>query len=275
MTRSALLRAATDRLSAAGVADAARDARLIMRWAAGLGAASLAAVLDDQPDADEAARYEAALLQRLARRPLSHITGQRAFWRHSFFVTPAVLDPRPETETLVAWALEGPAPARILDLGTGSGCILLSLLDVWQQATGLGVDCSAAALDVATRNAASLGLSGRSTFRRGNWLDDIAGPFDMVVSNPPYLATHELDELSPEVTAEPVAALDGGPDGLGAYRAIAAALAEVLTPHGVAYLEIGPTQADAVSATFAAAGFGAALRHDLDGRARVLRFCRV
>ena len=274
MTRSARLRAATARLAGAGIAEPGRDARLLLRWAARLGPEAMAGALEAEPSPEEIARFDAAVTRRAGRCPLSHITGQRAFWQHDFAVTPDVLDPRPETEALVAWALEGAPARRVLDLGTGSGCILLSLLAAWPDAEGLGIDASAAALTVARANAEALGIARRVHLAEGDWLAGVYGRFDLVVSNPPYLATDELADLAPEVAAEPVAALDGGRDGLSAYRAIAADLSRVLAPGGAALVEIGPTQAETVAALFAARGFTAELRHDLDGRPRVLRFCR-
>jgi release factor glutamine methyltransferase len=275
VTRAGWLAAATAQLAQAAIPDPAREARLLLRHATGQGAAGLSVAMADplaQAEADWLAR---ALTRRCAREPLSHITGTRAFWEHAFAVTPAVLDPRPETEILVGWALEGPPPARIIDLGTGSGCILLSLLAAWPQATGLGVDASAAALAVARRNADALGLADRAAFVPGDWLEGETGSADLVVANPPYLATAELDGLAPELRHEPRAALDGGPDGLEPYRRIAVRLPSVLRAGGAALFEIGPTQADAVSAILAAAGLpGAVLRRDLDGRPRTLRVQR-
>jgi release factor glutamine methyltransferase len=270
-TRAAWLAQAAQRLAAAGIADAPREARLLLRWASGLDAAALGLHLDESSPADEATRLAEALTARAARRPLSHITGCRAFWQHDFIVTPDVLDPRPETETLIALALDGPAPATIADIGTGSGCILLSLLAAWPEARGIGIDASAASLAVARRNADRLGLSARAAFRHGEWLDPLTEPLDMVVSNPPYLATAELAALSPEVAAEPRMALDGGADGLDAYRAITSALPRLLRPGGRVLLEIGPTQGKAVAALLAASGLHeTAISPDLDGRPRVV-----
>lgn len=275
MTRRAeALREAAALLAAAGVEDAPRDARLILRWAAGLDAAGLAARLDAPMGPAEAARFTEGVARRAGRAPLSHVTGRRSFWRFEFAVTPDVLDPRPETELLVEAALERPF-ARVLDLGVGSGCILLSLLAERPGAAGLGVDASAAALAVAAANAAALGVAARAALRLGDWLDGVAGAFDLVTANPPYLATGELAGLSPEVLAEPRGALDGGPDGLAPYRSIAAGLDAVLAPGGLALLEIGPTQGDSAAAPFRAAGFGRiALRRDLDGRPRLLEIRR-
>ena len=274
-SRAHLLREAAARLAAAGIDAPEREARLILRWASGLEAAALSTRLGEVPEVGEAARLSEAVSRRAARIPLSHITGRRAFWQHEFLVTPDTLDPRPETEVLVGWALEGPPPRRIIDLGTGTGCILLSLLDEWPQAQGLGIDASPAALAVARANAAALGLAARAAFRQGDWLDGVAGPAELIVSNPPYLASAELADLAPEVLAEPRAALDGGSDGLAPYRRIAAGLSAALAPGGSVLLEIGPAQADAVGDILRAAGLRHVdLRRDLDGRPRVVRATR-
>jgi len=274
-TRAAALKAATARLAAAGIEGAARDARLLMRHASGLEAFALSAALDAPMGAAEAARFDALVAGRAARAPLSHVTGAREFWGRRFAVSAAVLDPRPETEALVAWALEEAAPARVLDLGVGSGCILLSLLAAWPQAQGLGVDASEAALDVARGNAHALGLAARARFVAGDWLCGVEGRFDVIAANPPYLTRAEMDALSPEVRAEPALALDGGADGLDAYRAIAAGLAAALAPGGAAFFEVGAGQAQDVAALLRAAGLGAiGIRADLDGRARVVRVRR-
>lgn len=274
-SRAEALRAAAARLAAAGVEDAPRDARLLLRWAAGLEAAALATRLGEPMASGEAARFAEAVARRAARIPLSHVTGRRAFWRFDFAVTPDVLDPRPETELLVAAALERPF-ARVLDLGVGSGCILLSLLAERADATGVGVDASAGALAVAAKNAAALGVADRADLRLGDWLDGVTGSFDLVTANPPYLATAELAGLAPEVLAEPREALNGGPDGLAPYRRIAEGLDGVLAPGGRALLEIGPTQGVSAAAPFRAAGFDRiALRRDMDGRPRLLEIART
>jgi release factor glutamine methyltransferase len=273
--RAEALRAAAARLASAGVEEAQREARLLLRWASGLDAAALAIRLDEAMEADEAARFADGVARRAARSPLSHVTGRRAFWRFEFAVTPDVLDPRPETELLVAAALERPF-ARVLDLGVGSGCILLSLLAERPAATGLGVDASPPALAIAAANAAALGVADRAELRPGDWLDAVAGSFDLVMANPPYLATGELAGLAPEVLAEPRGALDGGPDGLDPYRRIARRLDAVLGPGGRALFEIGPTQAESAAAPFRAAGFDrVSLRRDIDGRPRLLEIART
>ena len=240
-------------LRAAGVPDPARDAHVLARAA---------------PDAETLAAW---IARRTRREPVSHILGRRSFWTNEFRVTADVLDPRPETETLVERALDAPF-ARVLDLGTGSGCILLSLLSERAAATGLGVDLLEAALDVARDNAAALGLTDRAAFRRGDWLAGIDATFDLVVSNPPYIAAAELSGLAAEVRDwEPALALSPGGDGLDAYRAIARDVAARLSDGGRVLVEIGPTQGAAVVALFEAGGLAnIAVHPDLDGRDRVV-----
>ena len=269
MSRAALLREAARRLAAAGVPDAAGDARALLRWASGLSAASFSISLNDPPAAQEAARFAGAVAARAARRPVSQIIGRREFWGRDFIVTPDVLDPRPETETLIAAALEGPA-SRILDLGTGSGCILLTMLAERPRATGVGVDASAPALAVAARNAEALGLDARADLRKGNWCAGLAGRFDLILSNPPYIAEAEMPGLAPEVREhEPRMALTPGGDGLSPYRIIAAAAPGLLTPGGRLIVECGPTQAGTIAKVFRAAGLAApTILQDLDGRDR-------
>lgn len=271
-TRAALLRAAAERLAAAGVPDPVRDVRLLLRWASGLDAAELSATLAEPPAAAERAAFGDAVARRSRREPVSHITGQRLFWGRAFRVTSAVLDPRPETETLVAAALEAGPFARIADLGTGSGCLLATLLAEWPEATGIGVDCSAEALDIAAANLRAIGVAARAELRPGNWLDGIAERFDLIVSNPPYLAEAEIAALAPEVREhEPRVALTPGGDGLDAYRAIARAAPDHLTGDGCLMLEIGPDQAARVRALLTAAGFGSiAVLVDMDGRDRTI-----
>ncbi len=219
--RAELLAQGVATLEAAGVPDAARDARVLLRWCAGLSAAALSARLTEAPGAGECARYAAALAARAARRPVSQIVGGREFWGRAFKVSEAVLDPRPETETLIAAALARKA-TRVLDLGLGSGCILLTLLAEWPEATGLGVERSEAALAVARENAATLGVAERAQLQPGDWWEGVRGRFDLIVSNPPYIPERDVENLSPEVRLwEPFGALAAGPDGLEAYRALA------------------------------------------------------
>ena len=271
MTGTEALRAAIPRLQAAGVQDASRDARLLLAHAMAIASGRLTLRLSDPLAPEAAVRFEAALAERMSRRPVSQIIGQRLFWGRSFRVTSDTLDPRPETETLVAAALEEPF-ARVLDLGTGTGAILLSLLADQPQATGLAVDLSPAALDVARQNAGALGLADRAEFRLSDWFTGIEGRFDLIVSNPPYIAAAEMAELSPEVRDwEPHLALTPGGDGLDAYRAIAAGAPAHLEPGGRLMVEIGPTQGEAVADFFRRVGLAdVQILLDLDGRPRVV-----
>lgn len=275
MTAAEALRAAIARLTAAGVPDPARDARRLLAHALDLAPDRLSLHLPDRLTAAASARLDAALTARAARQPVSQITGHRAFWGRAFRVTRDVLDPRPETETLVALALEAPF-SRVLDLGTGTGAILLTLLAERPGATGLGVDLSTAALDVARGNAQALGLSDRAELRQSDWFSAVAGAFDLIVSNPPYIAADEMTALSPEVRDwEPHLALTPGGDGLDAYRAIAAGVGAHLCPGGRLMVEIGPAQGAAVSHLFVRAGLeNVAVHPDLDGRDRVVSAIR-
>jgi release factor glutamine methyltransferase len=213
--------------------------------------------------------YEKLVERRAAGEPVAHITGTREFWSLTLKVSPAVLIPRPDTETLVEVALKlcAHSPARILDLGTGSGALLLAALSIWSTATGLGIDASPAALAVAQENAQSTGLAGRASFRLGNWGEGLDERFDLILSNPPYIA--ETETLSEEVRAhEPASALFAGTDGLDDYRRILPQLPGLLNPGGLAVLEIGYTQGPALLAMAEAHGFSASLHRDLAGRDR-------
>lgn len=270
-TVGAAMAAAVPQLAAAGVEGAARDARVLMAHALGIGADRVVLVTGDALAPAPAAAFEAAVAARLRRQPVAQITGQRLFWGRAFRVTPDVLDPRPETETLIAAALEVPF-GRVMDLGTGSGAILCTLLAERPGATGLGADLSDAALAVARGNAATLGLGARAAFRRSDWLSEVDGRFDLIVSNPPYIAADEMGTLAPEVRDwEPHVALTPGGDGLDAYRAICAGAGAHLVPGGWLMVEIGPAQGAAVAALARAAGLcRVAVRQDMDGRDRVV-----
>ncbi len=246
------------------------EARLLLGHVLGLDRTTLHRLGDRAPDAGEWARFEALVARRQAKEPMSHLLGYRDFWAQRFRVTHDVLDPRPETEALVAEALTAPF-ARVLDLGTGSGAIVLSLLGERPAATGLGVDLSPAALAVARGNAQALGLAARADFALSDWFAAVPGRFDLIVANPPYIAEAEMAGLSPELRHEPRMALTPGGDGLGAYRTIAAGACDHLTAGGRLLLEIGPTQGAAVCALLAAAGMQAIrVLPDLDGRDRVV-----
>lgn len=270
--RAALLREAVERLAGAGVPDPARDARLALRWAAGLDGAGLTAALDKPAGAEEAARFAQAVSRRAGREPLSHVTGRREFWGREFGVGPEVLDPRPETEVLVGEALHRGPFARVLDLGTGSGCLLVTLLAEWSGTTGLGTDISPAALVRAQSNADMVGVGRRAAFALADWTDGIQGSFDLIVSNPPYVAEAEIAGLEPEVREhEPRIALTPGGDGLEAYRRIAVGVRRLLAPGGRLMVEIGPAQSHAVAAILAGGGLRVmAVIPDLDQRPRVV-----
>ena len=270
-TAAEALRTAIPRLSEAGVEGAAGDARRLLAHAMGLPPERLTLHLPDPLTDEQTEAFAAAITARLARQPVSQIVGERLFLGRSFRVTPDVLDPRPETELLVLAALERPF-VRMLDLGTGSGCILLSCLAGMPVATGLGVDLSDGALAVAVENAGRLDLGARAAFRVSDWFSDVTGRFDLILSNPPYIAAGEMADLSPEVRDwEPHLALSPGGDGLDAYRAIASGAGARLMAGGRLMVEIGPAQAAAVTGLFRAAGFEAIeVRRDLDGRDRVV-----
>ncbi len=257
------------RMTEAGVPDPATDYRRLFDWAYDVGSTS--PQTRDAPNDLTVATLEAAVDQRAARVPVSHIIGKRAFWRSDFRVTPDVLDPRPETEVLVDLALREPF-TRVLDLGTGSGCILISLLLDQPDARGVGTDISEKAVLVAGDNAAALGVADRLVLPLSDWFDDVGGRFDLIVSNPPYIAAVEMVSLSPEVREyEPSGALTDGKDGLAAYRIIANHALNHLTPGGRLLVEIGPTQAEAVKNLFRDAGLEDIRCHpDLDGRDRVI-----
>ncbi len=258
-------------LAKAGVADPRGDARRLFDWAYSIGETAPENQDRDAPNDITLEMFESAISKRLSRKPVSQIIGRRAFWRHDFEVTSHVLDPRPETETLVAAALSEPF-TRVLDLGTGSGCIAISLLADRPKAIGLATDIVSAALSLTMRNAARLGVSKRLDVAQSNWFDSVSGDFDLIVSNPPYIAASEMADLQPEVRDwEPRQALTDEGDGLSAYRAIAAGVRAYLTAGARVLVEIGSTQAEAVGSLFTDAGLaGVKVFPDLDGRDRMV-----
>ena len=251
------------------------DARVLVGNVLGVDHTGLAAAPARPLAEDEAAWIAAFEARRIGGEPVARIVGTREFWSLPLMVTPAVLVPRPETETVVELALslaEDRARAlRIADLGTGSGAILLALLHELPNAVGVGTDLSPDALDVAHCNAVGLGLADRAEFRVGHYATELAGPFDLIVSNPPYIAKGEIAALAPEVRDhDPRLALDGGTDGLAAYRAIAAD-APRLIGGGHLVVEIGAGQRRDVEFLFTEKGLAiAAIRHDLSGVARAV-----
>lgn len=270
-TARAALADAVERLWAAGVPSAAGDARILLAHALDVGPGRLALYLRDPMPEGARVVFDDLVRRRASRVPVAQLTGERMFWGREFRVTPDVLDPRPETEVLVAEALRRPF-ARVLDLGTGTGCILISLLAERAGATGMGVDLSQGASAVAAENARRHGVEGRVQFVLSDWWEKVEGVFDLVVSNPPYIAADEMAGLAPEVREhEPALALTDGADGLGAYRAILAGLSAHLAPGGRVLFEIGAGQGAAVVALATAAGFaGPVILPDLDGRDRVM-----
>jgi len=275
------LRFAEQQLCAAGIDNPPLDARLLAAAALGLKPDALRTAPDRALAPEEESRIEALVARRIeAREPVSRILGRREFWSLEFRITPDVLDPRPDSETLVEAALSAfpnrTAPLRVLDLGTGSGCLLLAVLLERPSATGLGVDASEAALAVAAANASQLGFAARAEFRRGDWGRGLEERFDLILCNPPYIAESERATLAPEVAQhDPPGALFAGSDGLGAYRAILPDLARLLAPQGRALFEIGASQAAAVSDIARAAGLDVlAVKQDLAGRDRCVVLVR-
>jgi release factor glutamine methyltransferase len=262
-TRLAALKMLGELFRQAGISTAQRDARLLLLDAAGLVHADLVRAPREELGPVSAARLVEYVRKRVERVPVARILGEWEFWSLPFTLSPATLVPRPDSETVVAAALLGLGARRhdskglrILDLGTGTGCLLVALLSELPGATGLGIDVSEQAVETARFNAARNKVADRAQIMPGDWLHGIAGPFDLVVSNPPYIADAVIPGLEPEVSRhDPETALAGGPDGLAAYRAIAAGLGSVLAPGGLTAFEIGSDQADSVSAIFRAAGF--------------------
>jgi release factor glutamine methyltransferase len=273
-------RALAHRFHGHGIDTPEIDARVLIGHALSLDHAALAAAGERALSADEHAAIQRLADRRLSGEPIARIVGTKEFWGLPFAISPAVLVPRPDSETVVEAALaaidaEGARSAalRILDIGTGSGALLLALLSELPNAHGVGTDVSPEALAVAQRNARKLGLASRAAFVSCNFAMALARPFDLVVSNPPYVATGDLPTLAPEVRDhDPIVALDGGADGLAAYRIIAAEAARLIQPRGHLVLELGAGQANAVRALFAAAGVGATSKAwpDLAGIARAL-----
>jgi release factor glutamine methyltransferase len=273
-TYGAALSAARNALRNAG---AAGDARLLMMAAADLDMAALIGREGEELPAAAAAAFARHLQRRLAGEPVARILGEREFWGLPFRVTPATLDPRADTETLVEAVLEAIGPRReeavaILDLGTGSGCILAALLSECPRASGIGVEADPDAAAVARDNLERLGLAQRAEVRVGNWLAGIERRFDVIVSNPPYIRQADIEALSVEVRGfDPHLALGGGADGLQAYRDILAGIGPVVAEGAVVAFEVGAGQAAAVAALSRQAGLSrTAMRRDLAGIERVV-----
>jgi release factor glutamine methyltransferase len=252
---------------------------LLMQHVLDFNHSDIIGMSDHQLTDDQANGFAMLLARRIAGEPVSRIMGAREFYGREFRTSPDVLDPRPDTETLIDLCLEHLPPDKnqtILDLGTGSGILALTLLAERPHKRAVASDVSAAALAVARGNANQWNLTKRVAFVQGNWFENIDGQFDLIVSNPPYIPAGEIPKLEIEVRDhDPVLALDGGDDGLHAYRAIASQSAPHLTPHGLVAVEIGAGQASDVVSIFQHQGFTlAAQRHDLGGHARALLFRR-
>jgi release factor glutamine methyltransferase len=272
-TVGALLCAAGATLRAAGIETPRLDARRLLAHALGSTPEALLREPRAPVPAAQAARFRELLARRAARAPLALLIGRAGFWTLDLEVSAETLIPRADSEALVEAVLAaGRAPRSVLDLGAGTGALLLAVLQEFPEAWGVGVDLRPGAAALAARNAARHGLSARASFLAGDWAAALAARFDLVLSNPPYIPSGEIAGLMPEVAAhEPASALDGGPDGLAAYRALCAALPGLLAPGGLAVLELGAGQAGAVAGLAEAAGLRVAgLRADLGGVPRAI-----
>lgn len=273
MTRREAIASASRQL--ASLSDTPRlDSELLMAHALGLSREELLLGSLDDPQPPS---FPGLLARRARREPVAYITGSRDFWTIDLAVAPGVLIPRPDSETLIEAAVEffgpaegiAPSPERILDLGTGSGALLLAALAQWPEAHGLGIDASPVALEIARANAERLGLAARALFVQGDWAADVSEGFDLILCNPPYIEASAV--LPPDVMDfEPPQALFAGHDGLDAYRIIVPQLFGILNPNGMVAVEIGATQAAAVSELFTANGLVPHIRRDLGGRDRAI-----
>ncbi len=271
MTAGEVLAAAASRLRAAGVPDPARDARILLAHAASVDAARITLIAPEDLAPDIAERFEKLVSLRAIRVPVSHLIGVREFYGRPFQITGDVLDPRPETETLIEAALAEPF-ASVLDLGIGSGCILVTLLAERPRAVGVGADISEAACLQTAANAHLHNVASRAEILQSNWFANITGKFDLIVSNPPYLSALEMRSVAPELAQhEPRAALTDEADGLSAYRILSAQAPQFLQPDGRLIAEIGWKQGPDVYALFTAQNWqDVQLLADLDGRDRVI-----
>jgi release factor glutamine methyltransferase len=274
-TRRAAFAWGAERLAGAGAESPRLDARLLLAAALAVTPAALLGTLDAPVPAAAGQDFLRLIARRAAHEPVALILGRKEFWSLDLLVSPATLIPRPESETLLEAALAAfagrTAPARVLDLGTGTGCLLLAALTEFPEAFGVGIDRNPAAAALARQNAVRLGLGGRSAFLCGDWAAALTGRFDLLLANPPYIPTADIPGLMPDVAGyEARRALDGGPDGLEAYRAILADTPRLLAPNGIAIVELGEGQAGAVADLAAAAGLAGYPRADFAGAPRAL-----
>lgn len=278
---SAAIRQAGARLRAAGVEQGMLDARLLLTAATGLPVEDIVRMPEAELPSSQAAVFEQMIARRAAREPVSRILGRREFWSLPFEISSDTLDPRPDSETLVSAVCDliadPGAPLRILDIGTGSGCLLLSVLTELPRAQGVGIDVCSDALKIAARNAQSLGLAARVQWtqvdlRSADWESSVPAAFDIIVANPPYIKDDSIRDLAPEVTRfDPIIALAGGKDGLDFYRMITISLSQLLNPGGMAVLEVGAGQSEAVEDLVRLAGLAVLpARRDLGGVARAV-----
>lgn len=264
-----IIRRSINALSKAGVDNPALDARLLIAHTLGCDRAQLVADANRTLSNDEVAKIDALIERRSQREPVSRIVGEREFWGLPFSLNEATLDPRADSETIIEVALKlmPSPPARILDIGTGTGCLLLALLHEYKNATGVGVDISPRAVEMAAQNAEQLNLAGKAKFIVNDGLNGVNEKFDLIVSNPPYIETSVIPSLMPEVKDfDPVAALDGGKTGLDFYQRLIPQLAQHLNAQGLAVFEVGQGQADSVCEIFKSAGLTNVAKHkDLSG----------
>jgi release factor glutamine methyltransferase len=264
------------RLAAAGIAESRREARLLVALALGVEPGVVLGYPERPIDAAAQARLAALTARRAAREPYARLAGRRQFWSLDLEISPDTLDPRPDSETLVEAALallpDRAMPLRILDFGTGSGCLLLALLSELPNAVGIGIDILPGAIAIARRNAAALGVAERALFAVGSWGETIFWQADVIVANPPYIPSSEIETLAPEVAHhEPRCALDGGADGLAAYRQLAGATRDLLAPGGIALFEVGAGRHRAAAMLLSQSGLGLrSVKYDLSGVIRCI-----
>lgn len=275
-TVGAALAAAISALALAGIEAPRREARLLLAAVLGVDSGAIIGNPDRALSAIEHGQFSALVTRRAAHEPMARLLGYREFWSLNFALSPATLVPRPDSETVIEAVLatvgERSAPLRLLDFGTGSGCLLLALLSELPMASGIGVDLAPDAALTARRNASGLGLGARADFVAGDWATAIVGKFDVIVFNPPYIPSGTIALLAPEVAHhDPRRALDGGPDGLDCYRVLAPETARLLRKGGFAAFELGAGQAQPVLALMRDVGLTIiAIRRDLAGIERCL-----